>query len=488
MKKWLHLGLRLFLFAVIFFVGVLIINTITFSSKQLQVSPVSLAPIPDKALDRLSAVIQIPTVSSPERVDSLPFRRLDSLLQQQFPGAMKVLERQEVPGLSIVYKWPGKNPKLDPILLTGHLDVVPASKQNGWEYEPFEGKLADGFVWGRGTLDDKMQVTALLECVDLLQAEGYYPQRSVYFAFGHDEEMEGRDGAQQIAAFFKASGIRFDYVLDEGSIILEEALTGLKAPLAMIGVGEKGNGTYTITAALQDGGHSSMPPDETVITLLAKSILKLQEHPFPARIDGAVAAFFRYVGPEMSWFQKMIMANLWCTDGLIIRQLKGDPAANAMIRTTVAPTIIQGGIRENVLPFRAYVKVNLRLHPGETVESARAYMERVINDPRVQVQESEGGRNEEPSPLSSTDSFGFDVIRKTIYEVFPGVKVAPSLVIATTDARHYVGLSDHVYRFMPLQVNRADLKRIHGINERVGAQEYKKMISFYQQLIRNSCK
>ncbi|MCB0640894.1 MAG: M20 family peptidase [Phaeodactylibacter sp.] len=490
MRTVLRSIFRLAFVALVLFIGVLLVNMITFSSKQLKVDAVILEPVSDQVFARLSEAVRIPTVSHNLKVDTLPFRQLDSLLLRSFPKTMAQLERLPVPGLGLAFKWPGKNPNLQPILLTGHMDVVPAQSDttDGWTYLPFSGEQAEGFIWGRGTLDDKMQIMGLFEAVESLLSDGYYPQRSVYFAFGHDEEIEGKEGAKVIAQYFADTGVHFDFVLDEGSIILENALKGLKEPLAMIGIGEKGNATYTISVAMRSGGHSSMPVDETVIGLLAEAVMTLRAKPFPAKIDGATKGFFEYVGPEMGAFQKLLMANLWCTDGLIINTLEQDAASNAMIRTTIAPTIIKGGIQENVLPFRAVAKVNLRILPGETVESARAYMESVLNDPRIQVQVSEERPGNDPSPLSSTESFGFDVIRKTVQEVFPGVKVAPSLVIAATDGRHYTEVADNVYRFCPVQLDRTDLKRIHGLDERISEAGYKQMIGFYKQLMKNSCR
>ena len=490
MKRVLKSIFRILLVSLVLFVGVLLVNFITFSSKQLKVNSIVAEPVPDEVLERLTKAVQIPTISHSQTVDTLSFLRFDTLLQQAFPVALAQLERLPVPGLGLAFKWPGKNPNLKPILLLGHMDVVPAQADtsNGWQYPPFAGQRADGYVWGRGTIDDKMQIMALLEATDLLLKEGYYPQRSVYFAFGHDEEIDGYDGAKTIAEYFKQEGLQFDFALDEGSIIMKEALDGLDEPLAMIGIGEKGNATYTISASLKAGGHSSMPPDGTVIGLLSEAIMKLREYPFPAKIDGATKGFFEHVGPEMNGFQKMVMANLWCTAPLVINTLEKDPASNAFVRTTIAPTIIKSGIQANVLPFRGAAKVNLRILPGETVESARTYMSKVIDDPRMQVTVDQDRQANDPSPLSSTASFGFDVVRKTIQEVFPDVKVAPSLVIAATDGRHYVEVADNVYRFCPIVLDRAELKRMHGLNERIGEDAYKTMITFYKQLVRNSCK
>ena len=320
----------------------------------------------------------------------------------------------------------------------------------------------------------------------MLLETDYVPERTIYIAFGHDEEVSGLNGAQAIAKKFAQQKIEFEFVLDEGSIIVENAVTGLPKPLALIGVAEKGYTTMTLTANLEDGGHSSMPPAETAVGVLSKAIYALQEHPFPAKIDGAVENMFDHIGPEMGTFNKVLFANLWLTEGLILGQFSKSPQSSAMIRTTTAPTMLRGGIKDNVLPTKASAKVNFRILPGETVETVTDYVRKTINDDRVIVVPSEGQLSQNPSVISSTESFGFQIIQTTIQQLHPEVVVAPSLVIAATDSRHYTGLSDHVYRFQPIQIEKSETKRFHGIDEQLSVEGYKDMIRFYHQLILNA--
>ncbi|MEZ4992599.1 MAG: M20 family peptidase [Saprospiraceae bacterium] len=474
---------------VIILLGLVItIQTIRFSSRQIRIDPVAPVAIAAEATDRLSEAIQLSTVSYPGRIDTLAFRQLDTLIRNRFPLVDSLLERISVTDFSQVFRWPGRQADMQPILLLAHLDVVPVEDEamSKWTYPPYSGEIADGYIWGRGSLDDKISAFAILEAIEHLLQEGYQPNRTIYLAFGHDEEVSGKAGAQTIARYFQEQGIRFEFVLDEGQLILENALAGLQPPLAMIGLAEKGYLTLDLQVDLPEGGHSSMPPPETAIGILARGIDLLQQSPSPARLDGATRGLFEYIGPEMDPMYKVIFANLWLTKPLLIKQLSGGNASNAMIRTTTAPTIIQGGVKANVLPTQAGAKINFRILPGETTASVTEYVREVIDDERVQVSPSADDSHQEPSPVSGTDTFGFRVIEKSIRQIFPEAVVAPALVIAATDSRHYQIVSDQIYRFQPLYLTQADLKRLHGIDERISVGNYEQAIRFYRQLISNA--
>lgn len=487
MRKLKRLLLRLAIFSIVILAGVMTVNTLSFSSKQIPVDAVELPPPPEGAAARLAQAVQFPTVSADDHIDTAAFMRLDTFLRAAFPMVDSMLELQLINGYSRLYKWPGQNAKLPPILLMGHFDVVPAESA-GWSVDAFAGVVEEGFIWGRGTLDDKVSCLGLLEATEQLLAEEYTPGRTVYLAFGHDEEVSGQAGAKAIAERLEKQGVRFDYILDEGQFVINEAMAGLSQPLAMIGISEKGYVTLQLTTELPEGGHSSMPPPETAVGILSKAVATLQANPFPADINGPTGAMLRHVGPEMSLPYKMLFANQWLTGGLLRRVLTADPAAAALIRTTTAPTVIKGGVKDNVLPTTASATVNFRILPGETVQSVQRYVERTINDDRVQVEIKNPDFAQNPSPVSETSAFGFQVIQRTIQEVFPQAIVAPSLVIGATDARHYSSVSDHIYRFLPLQLDRSDLPRLHGIDERVGTENYERAVQFYRRLIENSCK
>lgn len=490
MKKLLRRFLQFLLLGLLIIIGICTLNAIRFSSKQILVDPIESFPIEEQSIQNIAQAIQIPTISSPVRADTSNLLKLDTFIRGMYPGIDTMLERLPVSALSQVFKWPGKNPKLSPILLMGHIDVVPVEQSalDDWLYPPFSGAIEDGYLWGRGTLDDKLAVFSILEAVERLLEEEYQPERTVYLAFGHDEEVGGEQGAIKIAQYFEKQGIQFEYILDEASVVLEEALPGLEAPVALIGVTEKGYATVTLTAQLEQGGHSSMPPNETAIGVLSQAINKLEKHPFPAHFDGATLDMLNRAGPEMSLLYKTIFANLWLTKGLLVSQFSTQPTTNAIIRTTTAPTMLRGGVQPNILPSRASAKINFRIIPGETTAFVVDYVKKTINDSRVIVALDKDQPSSDPPPISSTSSFGFEVLEKTAKEIFPGVVVVPSLVVATTDARHYTAVSDNIFRFLPVQVTREDVKTFHGINEKVSVENVRQSIRYYRQLILNSCK
>jgi len=490
MKRFIRSLLRLSFFLLLLLIGVVIVNTATFTSRQVNIKSVEPVSLDSTLLaGRLARALQYPTVSLPRSVDTAAFIGLDTFLHNTFPLVDSLLELQYVNRFSRIYKWPGRNARLNPILLTGHQDVVTIdeSSLSLWQEQPFLGKVAEGFIWGRGALDDKLSVMGLLEAAEQLLEDGYQPARTLYFAFGHDEEVGGQNGAQQMASYFAREGIHFEYTLDEGMLIMEDALEGVDKPVAIIGVAEKGYATLTLTAQLDEAGHSSMPPRHTAAGLLSEAIVKLEANPFPAAIDGALADFFSYVGPELSFPYKSLFANRWLTEGLLISQMSMEPATNASIRTTLAPTMLRAGFKENVLPTRASAKVNFRIKPGETKASVLEYVREIINDERIIITISPDTDATDPTPVSETASFGFEVIQRTVQEIFPDVLVAPGLVVGTTDGKYYEKVSDNVYRFAPVKVKKEDLKRIHGINERISVQAYQQLVQFYYQLLKNSC-
>ncbi|MEO1626744.1 MAG: M20 family peptidase, partial [Bacteroidota bacterium] len=465
-------------------------NTLNFTSLQLKLPAVEQPPISDDAVQRLSDAIRFPTVSFPDRIDSSAFRQFKSYVKRSYPLVDSLLQLTTVNDFSLLYKWPGQTQSLQPILLMAHIDVVPVDEKQAaqWTQPPFSGAVTDGYIWGRGALDDKVNIMAVLEAFELLLAQGYQPQRSIYLACGHDEEIGGTNGARAIARRLEQQGVRLEYVLDEGSVIITDALKGLNQPAALIGTSEKGYVTLRLDVHLEEGGHSSMPPQQSAISILTKAVTQLTDHPFPARMNGPIRPLLEQLGPEMEQPFKSIFANLWLFKGAVKQQLAASPSTNAVLRTTTAPTVIEGGFKENVLPTDASAKINFRILPGETIESTISYVRTIIADTRVEVRTENTGFKADPSPVSSTDAFGFQVVQKTCKEIFPQVVAVPALVIAGTDSRHYQPVCDNIYRFLPVHLSKADLKRIHGFDERIGVEAYKDMIGFYRQLLLNSTK
>jgi carboxypeptidase PM20D1 len=383
---------------------------------------------------------------------------------------------------SLLYTWTGTDPTLKPLLVAGHLDVVPveADTQGDWQEDPFGGRIKDGFIWGRGAIDNKSAVLGILEAVELLLGEGFRPARTIYIAFGHDEETGGANGAREIASLLKARGVSLEMALDEGGAIGTGVLPGITAPVALVGVAEKGFLSIELSVR-GEGGHSSLPPPQGAVGILGAAIARLDQNPMTSRLDGATRQLFDAIGPYFPLSQRAAFANLWLSGPLVLRNLEGSSTTNAMVRTTTAATLFQAGTKDNVLPSFARAVVNSRILPGDDVAGVMNHVRRVVNDTRVDVQI--GGRfSAEPSAVSSSNTNSFQSLARAIRSVSPDAIVAPFLVVVATDARYYADLTSNVYRFLPLRLASEDLRRMHGIDERIGVENYENAIRTYRQL------
>jgi carboxypeptidase PM20D1 len=398
------------------------------------------------ALERLSRAIQFRTVSNqdPAQTSLHEFARFRDFLHKAFPLIGKQLAREIVAGYSLLYTWQGENSALKPMLLMAHMDVVPANER-GWRHAPFSGALADGYVWGRGAMDDKSSLLAILESVEHLLEKGFRPKRTVYLAFGHDEEVGGHRGAAKVAELLRSRGVSLELVVDEGLNILNGIVPGIAAPVALIGIAEKGYLSLRLTAQAH-GGHSSIPPPQNAIGILSRALQRLEATPFPSRLGAATRQMFEYLGPEMSWTNRVALANLWLFDPLVQKQLAQSPLTNAAIRTTLAPTLFHAGVAENVLPTQASAVVNLRLLPGDSIAGAIEHVSRAVNDPQIAV--TPLPVQMEPSPVSDVDNAAFLMVQQAIRQTAPDALVAPGLVVAATDSRHYAALTQNVFRFL----------------------------------------
>lgn len=439
--------------------------------------------ISDDVLPRLSGAIRIPTVSYDEvsKTDTLPFGLFHQYLDECFPLIKSNLSKELINGYALLYRWQGKNDALPPVMLLAHQDVVPANASD-WEKEPFSGENDGTFIWGRGALDDKGALMAILEATEKLLGEGFQPEQTIYFAFGNDEEVKGK-GAATIAKTLQERGIIADFILDEGMVITSEMVPMMSKPVALVGTSEKGYMTVELSCEVE-GGHSASPQPETAISIISNAITRLTENRPEARLTKPVVDFIDYLGPEISWPAKIVFANRWLFGGLIKKIYTGTAPGNSLVRTTTAPTVLQAGEKENVLPMHARAVVNFRLLPGDTVDGLLAYIESVINDQRVHLKVNPGAY--EAAPVSPVDSRGFALIHKTIKMQFENTVVTPTLMTATSDSRHYRELSANIYRFAPYHIYPEDMARIHGNNERITIQNYKDMIGFYYLLIRNT--
>ena len=441
--------------------------------------------VSDGAAERLAGSIRIRTVSAedPTAFDASVFAALHAYLESAFPRVRARLRREKVASHSLLYTWPGSDPSLEPVLLAGHMDVVPVEPgtETDWQRDPFGGEIRDGYIWGRGSIDNKSAVLGTLEAVEMLLAEGFQPERTVYLAFGHDEEVGGMAGARAIAALLQSRGVELEMVLDEGGVIGEGLLSGIDGPVALVGIAEKGFVSVELATRIA-GGHSSLPPRETAVGVLSAAVARLEERPMPARLEGPALQLFDRISPRLPWVQRTVFANLWLTRRLVLRRLEGSPTTNAMVRTTTAPTLFEAGTKDNVLPGSARAVLNFRILPGDSIASVVAHVKRAVADDRVQVR-IVGRFTAEPSAVSDADSETYRALERTIRSTVPGAIVAPYLVVVATDARHYAGISRNVFRFLPLRLGSDDLGRMHGIDERVAVREYEAAVRTYRQLL-----
>ncbi len=468
--------------------AVTLIRAVRFTSRQITVSPADALPLDiDKIADRLARAIQYKTISdrasSPSAAEE--FKRFHAFLANSFPLVHAHLRKETVGENSLLFTWSGGDASLKPILLLGHMDVVPVDPgtASDWSYPPFSGRIADGYIWGRGAMDDKVTVLGILEAAEYLLAKGFKPRRTLYFAFGHDEEIGGSNGAAKIAALLKARNIDFDYVLDEGGNILDGIIPNATMPVALIGIAEKGYVSLELTVKTP-GGHASTPPNKTAIGILSSAIARLERMPFPTRISVPLRQMFAFLGPEMPWPNKFVFANLWLFGPLIQRQFAQSPLTNAAIRTTLAATVFRSGTQENILPTTATAVVNARILPGDTVSAVIEHARHVVDNDQVKIRTLD--TPVEPSPISNPQSAAFERLHRTIKETAPGILVAPSLLIASTDSHHYAALSQNIFRFLPITVRPEDARRFHGLNERISITDYERCVRFFVQLMRDS--
>jgi carboxypeptidase PM20D1 len=440
----------------------------------------------------LAGAVRFPTVSlaSGGPIDTAAFLGLHRYLEQTFPLVHAALKREVVSGLSLIYTWQGTDPALPPVVLMGHMDVVPVPAPNlpEWQHGPFSGDLADGFVWGRGTLDDKITVLSVLEAVEGLLKAGYRPARTIYLTFGHDEEVSGRYGARAIVAKLVAEGVKPALVLDEGGFMGAGLMPGLAGRAALVGIAEKGYVSLRLRAEAP-GGHSSMPGDRTAIGALSRAIARLEADPFPMALHGPTRGMVEAMAPYLPFSKRLLIANLWLTAPLVSRELAGSPLGAALLHTTTSPTMLQAGIKDNVLPPEASAVVNFRILPGETVASVTQRVRRVVDDSGISVGPLDSVAVD-PSPVSDVASPAYRLVAATVAAMAPGerVPVIPYLVMGGTDAKYWGDHSDRVFRFLAVPLAPGDEKRVHGVNERVAVADLAASIGFFARLIRGSDK
>lgn len=445
------------------------------------------APAPPVRIDaesvarRLGGGLQFATITwrEPERLDAEAFDGFRRYLESTYPRLHEALERESVAGHSLLYAWRGSDASAAPLLLAAHQDVVPVD-EGAWSEPPFSGAVLGGEVWGRGAVDDKGALFCILEAVDTLLAEGWHPRRTVYLAFGHDEERGGELGAKQVAALLASRGVALESVLDEGGAVVEGFPGVVSRPIAVVGIAEKGSVSVVLRVEAE-GGHSSVPPRHSAVGILASAVHRLERQPMPARLTPTTRGFVDALSPQLPFRARLVTENLWLFGPLLMPFAADVPPLNAMLRTTTAATVFHGGTKPNVLPRHVEAVVNFRILPGDTVQDVLDHVRRTVDDERIEISTTENPRN--PSAVSPVDSEAWRRLARAIALHFPGTHPVPYLVVGGTDARHYGRLTPNVYRFSPFRFSEETRERFHGVDERLPVDALPTAIGFYRQLL-----
>ena len=434
-------------------------------------------------IERFQTLLRIPTISHSDEslTDWAQFDLFISELARLYPALHATLDLEIIAGHSLLYRWKGSADGA-PTVLMAHYDVVPADDE-GWDYPPFAATLVgegdDTLVWGRGTLDDKGALVSVLEAVERLVSSGFVPQNDVYLSFGHNEETAG-DGAAAIVAVLEGRGIRPALVIDEGGAIAEGVFPGVTAPVAYVGVSEKGITTLVLSVD-QVGGHASTPPKLTATARLARAITRLTAKPFPARFSPTNIEMITRLGAHAAGPLGVVFRNLWLTKPLLLAVFTrlGDET-NALVRTTQAVTRLSGSAAANVLAERATATVNIRVAVGSSVDESVAHIRRVIRDELVTIEVLESS---EPSPISPSSGAAWELIASQVESTYPGTLVSPYIQLGASDSRRYTAISDHVYRFSPFEMSKDERATLHARNERIHLATWLRGIEFYVGLI-----
>lgn len=463
------------------FLAVILLRTAMFRPKSQ--GSVSQEPVEfdrERAVETLAALIRCKTVSynAPALEDDDEFEKLISSLPILYPRVFDVCSVRQLPDRGLLLRWPGKN-DASPSVMMAHYDVVPVVEEN-WEKPPFAAIIEDGVLWGRGTLDTKVTFNGILSGANYLIEKGFRPENDIYFAFSGGEEVNGK-GAVNIVNYFKKHGIQPALVVDEGGAVVKDVFPGVQEACGLIGIAEKGmmNVQYRTTSS---GGHASAPKPHTPVGVLSKACAAVENHPFPMHITRPAAEMFNTLGRHSTFLYRMIFANLWCFGWAI--DLLGKTTGgemNALLRTTVAFTQMEGSSARNVIPPEAKMVSNIRLNPADSVQSALAYLRKTVGDDRVEITALESF---EPSPISETNCPAWEKVASAVAETWRGCIVSPYLMVQCSDSRHYGQISNHVYRFSAMDLTAEERATIHGNNERIRLETVGKAVEFYIRLMR----
>ena len=469
---------------VIILISVVLIKTMLFSKSIPKMETMEIPALPDSAIVHMQAAIKIKTVDYGNGIpiDTVAFEQFWKFVEKSYPLVTKLVKQQSFNKYSRLFTWEGTNPSLKPYVFMAHIDVVPIEKatENQWTVPPFGGLVINDQIYGRGVADDKSSVISLLESVEKLLTINFKPLCTIYLSFGHDEETIGHS-ARDIASWFTKNNIHPEVVVDEGGEITEENFTELKRPIALIAVAEKGFMSFELSVKIA-GGHSSTPANETAIDILTKGLYNLRKKPMPYVLSPIVKEMLQRIGPGLSFMQRMAIANTWLLERSLVKELEKDKNSNALLRTTIVPTIIQSGVKDNVIPGVALATVNTRILPGQTTDEVEAFIKKQMNDDRIQIKRlSDAIKNR---VAASYESVAYKKVEAATYKVMKDVIPVPFLSVGATDSKSFQGIADGVIKYLPS----IDLKGYHGIDERIHISDLKRMVFFYELMIKDAGK
>lgn len=476
------MAVLLVVFAVIVVLAiVLAVNAMRLKPTQVENPlPPSSAAGDDAAVERFREMLRIPTVWGAEdpEADHAPFDAFVPRMRELYPQVFDNLELTMVETYGIMLKWKGANPDLDPIVLMSHHDVVSADV-SGWTHDPFAAEIEDGKIWARGAVDTKCILGALFEATQVLLAEGYVPPRDVYICSSNCEEDNGNT-APAMVELFRERGIKPYMVLDEGGAVIDNPPLGVTRPFAAIGVTEKGLFSAFLTVNSQ-GGHASTPSLEDATAKLVSGLDAIQKNPAPARLSAPIEAMLKELASYGGFGLRLVFGNLWLFRPLVLKIMKGNHETAAMVRTTYAITELEGSPAANIIPKHAKGTVNVRIDPSETVDTAFSRIKERFDDQT----DYELRFAIDPSPISPFDDEAFGYLRAVTHSIYPDAGIAPYVQSSSSDARHFHRICPRTYRFAGFLFKGDQRARIHGQDESLDVDAYKRGIGFYIEFIRN---